>query len=55
MIFSQFFKNEMQMSKFGRLRMNYNQYEKVIQAKEIVQNYQPKPNHNLKIRTVIGF
>lgn len=54
MIFSKFLTTDMQMSKFGRLRMNYDLYEKVIQAKELADGY-IKKNNELKIKTVIGY
>ena len=54
MIFSKFLTTDMQMSKFGRLRMNYDLYERVIQAKELANGY-VKKNNELKIKTVIGY
>ena len=54
MIFSKFLTTDMQMSKFGRLRMNYDLYEKVIQAKELADGY-IKKNNELKVKTVIGY
>jgi hypothetical protein len=54
MIFSKFLTTDMQMSKFGRLRMNYDLYEKVIQAKELANGYIKKTNE-LKVKTVIGY
>ena len=54
MIFSKFLTTDMQMSKFGRLRMNYDLYERVIQAKELANGYVKKGNE-LKVKTVIGY
>ena len=54
MIFSKFLTTDMQMSKFGRLRMNYDLYERVIQAKELANGY-VKKNNELKIKTVIDY
>lgn len=54
MILSMFCKNEAQSTKWNRLRINYDLLERVLRAKEYMDD-EPKPKPNLKVRTVIAF
>lgn len=54
MILSMFCKNEAQSTKWNRLRINYDLLERVLRAKEYMDN-EPKPKQKLRIKTVIGY
>jgi hypothetical protein len=52
-----YFKNDVQSTKWGRMRFDFNLLERVVNAKEYVdENISPPPSKpKLKVKTVIAF
>lgn len=53
MIFSDYLRNEMQSTKWGRMRINYDLVAQVIKAKESRDFFEPNEKPKIKIQSTV--